>query len=100
MAVTYTVNRVDGSDQGLKLVTATVAYAAEAYSSGLPLDKASLGCPDYIEAVIVSNNGPGIRITTFDDSNGKLRVYAESAGTFAEASGNQTFTIKVLVYGY
>lgn len=100
MAVAYTINRVDGTDQGLKLISATVAYTAESYSSGLPLDKASLGCDVYIEWVLVTNNGPGIRITSYDDSNGKLRVYAESAGTFAEVFGAQTFTVRVLAYGW
>lgn len=101
MAVTYTILNRDHLASGKELVVATIAYAAEPYSSGVPVDKASLACPSSLDSfVIVDPVNSTTDIYKFDAANAKVRRYVEGAGTYAETSGNQTFTVTVMAKGW
>ena len=103
MAVTYTINQKSLMDDRRKMVLATIAYSAEAYSSGVPVAKASLGLPNSIDFLAIVDAVTDIASTNFwkwDSAAEKLRGFVESAGTYAETSGNQTKTFKVMAIGY
>lgn len=99
MAVAYTINYQDRTGRGKRIVNADIAYTTEAYSSGLPVSGASLGCPTVIESLLVIDQGGGFA-ARFKD--GKIRLYQEGsgAGALTEVSGNQTVTMKVVAIGW
>lgn len=101
MAATYTLVSRDKTNAGKKLNGVSIAYAADAYSSGVSFDKAQLGMPNSLEALSIieaeSNAGTIFKV---DMTNSKIRIYRESAGVMTEASGNQTVTISVLAIGW
>lgn len=101
MAVAYTLNTRDKTNAGKKLNGITIAYTTEAYSSGLSFDKAQFGMPNSLEALsIVEAESNAGSIFKVDMANSKIRIYRESAGSYAEASGNQTVTISVFAIGW
>lgn len=99
MAVAYTVNYQDRTGRGKRVSNVTIAYTTEAYSSGLPVSGAAIGCPNVIEHLMVYDQGGGFA-ARFE--GGKIRLYQEGtgAGALTEVSGNQTLTMKVVAVGW
>jgi hypothetical protein len=99
MAAVYTVLYQDRTDQGKRMNNVQIAYTTEAYSSGLAVDGASLGCPNVIESLMVYDQGGGFAARF---NGGKIRLYQEGsgAGALTEVSGNQTVTMKVVAIGW
>lgn len=101
MAVSYAILSNDRLDEGKSRVQARISYAAEAYSAGLPLSPADLGMAVNLESVFIESGEPALAsIMKFDKSSNKIRIYKESAGTFAEVSGNQTLDVVVIATGW
>ena len=98
MAATYTILYQDRSGRGKSVQTVQIAYDTEAYSSGLAVSKAALGCPNNIDSLVVYDC-PAF-LAAFD--GGKIRLYGEGGGSgaLAEVSGNQTITVKVIATGW
>lgn len=99
MAAVYTILYQDGTDRGKRMNNVQIAYSSEAYSSGLAVDGASLGCPNVIESLMVYDQGGGFAAQF---NGGKIRLYQEGAGAGAltEVSGSQTVTVKVVAIGW
>lgn len=98
MAATYTILDNDRTDRGKKVITAQIAYSAEAYSSGLAVDGPSLGCRNAILSLNVIDS-PGLAPSF---NGGKIRLYEQGAGAglLTEVSGAQTVTVKVVAIGF
>jgi hypothetical protein len=100
MAVTYTKvseRGVDGSGNRKRSVY-DVAYSAEPYSAGVPLDKGKLGAEIVLEELFLMDmSSADSDLVKYDSANEKLRVY-DAAGT--EAAGNLTKTVRVVAEGY
>ena len=102
MAVAYTINSQDRTGRGKQVTNADIAYTTEAYSSGLPVSGASLGCPNVIESLMVVDQGGAFAARY---NGGKIRLYQQDgstagAGPLTELSGNQTLTLKVIAIGW
>ncbi len=102
MAVAYSVLTEDKTSAGKTRVVASIAYTAEAYSTGVPVVAANLGCPNSLESLKILDDGfpAAADILKWVNSTSKIRRYTEGAGTFAETSGNQTFTVIVEAIGW
>jgi hypothetical protein len=98
MAATYTILYQDRSGRNKNVQTVSIAYDTQAYSSGLAVDGASLGCPNNIDSLIVYDS-QGFHAAF---NGGKIRLYKQdgSTGALTEVSGNQTITVKVVATGW
>lgn len=101
---TYTeqsANNVDGSSKRIARVVDIAFDGSEPYSSGVSIDKAKLGCPNVLESLeIIEAESDNARIYKFDAANEKLRVYAESADSYAEVGATPAETVRVKVVGW
>jgi hypothetical protein len=106
MAVTYTSiyagpNIGFGESGRRKQSTGTLAYVAQAYASGVPVTAGQLGFTTTIESLIILSAGPATTdIYKWDITNSTIRRYVETAGTYAEVAGNQTFNVVVQATGW
>lgn len=104
MAVVYNLKSgprgVDGSGNRKRSVY-EVVYTAEAYSAGVPLDKAQLGAETELEELLIIDSGSAdTDLVKYDSLNEKLRVYEEGAAVYAEHVGVLTKTVRVVAEGY
>jgi hypothetical protein len=84
-----------------KVAVGTVAYTAQAYSSGVPVNAALFGFTTTIEALIILSAGPATTdLYKWDSVNSTIRRYVETAGTYAETSGAQTFNAVIYAMGW
>ena len=100
MAVAYNINYQDRTGRGKQVSNVQIDYTAEAYSSGLPVSGASIGCPNVIESLLVIDQGGGFA-ARFE--GGKIRLYQQGSGAGALTelgAGNQTLTLKVVAVGW
>lgn len=102
MPVTYSVLTEDRTSAGKVRSVVSVAFSAEPYSSGVPVVAANLGCPNFLESLKIIDDGfpAAADILKWVNSTSRIRRYTEAAGTFAETSGNQTFTVIVEAIGW
>lgn len=100
MSVSYQLLKNERAN-GRSKVQAKISYVSEAYSSGLPVDKDQLGCPNILEDLLIEVSDPANpTIYKFDPSSSKIRIYEEDTGDFAEVSGNQTLDVTVIATGW
>ena len=83
--VTYTVTKQRKEESGNKINSVTVAFGNSTLtypSGGVPLTKASMGCPNAIVSASLeaANSGDGI-IYKYDKANNKIRMYRAPAQT-------------------
>ncbi len=101
--VTYAVTKQRKEESGNKINSVTITYGNSSLtypSGGIPLTKASMGCPNAITAAHIeaANSADGI-IYKYDKVNNKIRMYRGAgftpAGTNAVSAGTintPTFT--------
>lgn len=100
MSATYSILEKKSNNDDYA-VHASIAYSAEAYSSGLAVDKAKLGLPVVLQELLIESGTPGdANIYKYDASSEKIRIYEETAGSYAEVSGAQTVTVRVCAKGW
>ncbi len=92
--VTYTVTKQRKQDSGHKANSLTIAFGNSTLTypaNGIPLTKASMGCPNAIVSAVIegANSADGL-IYKYDKANNKIRIY-RSAG-FTPAGTNQALT--------
>lgn len=92
--VTYTVTKQRKEESGNKVNSVTITFGNSTLtypSGGIPLTKASMGCPNVITAATLeaANSGDGI-VYKYDKTNNKIRMY-RGAG-FTPAGTNQALT--------
>ena len=83
--VTYTVTKQRKEDSGNKVNSVTIAFGDSALtypSGGIPLTKASMGCPNAIISghLLQANSADGL-IYKYDQVNNKIRMYRAPAQT-------------------
>lgn len=83
--VTYTVTKQRKEESGNKINSVTIAFGNGALTypaNGIPLTKASMGCPNAIVAghLVQSNSADGI-IYKYDQVNNKIRMYRSPTHT-------------------
>lgn len=110
--VTYTVTKQRKEDSGNKVNSVTIAFGNSTLtypSGGIPLTKASMGCPNAIISghLLQANSGDGI-VYKYDQVNNKIRMYRTNAQTHAHdfkviggqaAAGTDAISAKTLTLG-
>lgn len=105
MAVTASIGR-DGN-QGVnesgnrRRIKAVISYVSETHSNGYALPKSLFGYQVVIESIVVLDGSPADSdMYKWDEANQTIRIYTESAGTFAELTSSLTRSITVEAIGY
>ena len=83
--VTYTVTKQRKEESGNKINSVTIAFGNSTLtypSGGVPLTKASMGCPNAITSAVLeaANSGDGL-VYKYDKTNNKIRIYRAPAQT-------------------
>ncbi len=94
--VTYTVTKQRKEESGNKINSVTIAFGNSTLtypSGGVPLTKASMGCPNAIVSVNLeaANSADGI-IYKYDKANNKIRMYRGAGFTPAGTVAAPVFT--------
>jgi hypothetical protein len=103
-AVAISVTKRKKLEDGRQHVSATLVFGdgSTAYpAGGILLAKGSLGCPQGVDELhfVDASNG-NTNLFKFDLANLKVRIFVETAGTYAEMSGTiPSLTAKVAVIG-
>ena len=103
MAVSAAIESNRGVNESSKRrsVVANVSYSAENHSNGYALDKALFGYQVEIESILFLEQDSGSsRQYKWDEANQTIRIYEESAGTYAEVTSALTEAIRVQAQGY
>jgi len=83
--VTYTVTKQRKEESGNKINSVTIAFgnATLTYpSGGIPLTKASMGCPNAISSAVIEGSGSADGLVyKYDKTNNKIRIYRAPAQT-------------------
>lgn len=103
-AVAIAVNKRSKLEDGRQHVSATLTFGdgATTYpAGGILLAKGSLACPKGIDELHFVDAGNGnTNLFKFDLANLKVRIFVETAGTYAEMSGTiPSLVAKVAVIG-
>lgn len=103
-AVSIAVTKRKKLEDGRQDVSATLTFGdgATTYpAGGILLAKGSLGCPQGVDELHFVDAASGTaHLFKFDLANLKVRIFVETAGTFAEMSGTiPSLVAKVAVIG-
>lgn len=94
--VTYSVTKQRKEESGNKINSVTITYGNSTLtypSGGIPLTKASMGCPNAIVSAQIdaANSADGI-IYKYDKANNKIRMYRSAGFTPAGTVAAPVFT--------
>ena len=102
--ISYSVKNVNKLEDGsfMNNVDLVLGDGSASYpSGGILVDKGMMGCPRALKSLLFNDaDAASTKIFKFDDANSKIRIYAESAGTYAEVSGAiAAINVSVLALG-
>jgi hypothetical protein len=67
---------------------------------GIPIPGAGFSCKRFVDQVDFEDDAGSSRIAKYDVANQKVRIFVETAGTYAEMTGViPTFNMKCMVFG-
>lgn len=110
ISVAYTVNKVSKLEDGRKMVHAKLVFGdgVKTYAAtGVPIDKASLGCPTAIDSLAVEGARSSGFMFGYDPSQPSIRMFengaAANSNPLSEVAAGATpaaQTVDVVVVGY
>lgn len=103
--VSYSALKVKKLEDGRKLVQATISFGDGVLTypaGGIPLTGAKLACPVSTDSLLYDDAANGnTNAFKHDLANNKIRIYVETAGTYAEMSGAvPALVVKAVAIGY